>query len=395
MLVLSAGFLLHSGMYGSYAADLASWGLAVVLYDVPELVDDVTMVSVLGSILNACTSNVRVGPNVDTRAILLAGHSRGGKLSVLAAASDPRVKGIALLDPVDVTSMTPTGPGYPSALPAMRIACGPPRNIPALIVGAACNTGIIPPDANYRRFLTSCPGPCWFLELDGAGHLQFLDAKVDLLSAFVQSGPTPDEAVRRVSKAAVISWALEMAVPLARGEVVNSRQVLERLQQTVRLLEHQAPLSWSFKGFDVMRSPTSSGAARSGKGASDRGGAAAAAAASSSSSPSSNSSSQQSSTDSYFGSGPIPGVTHNAQQTEPGRVPQRSPATQATSTTQGQRGDNVGRDSQTSGCGCGWSYDELMRMRARELKAILVERRVDCSDCFEKGDLVKRIMDKC
>ncbi|GLI62043.1 hypothetical protein VaNZ11_004625, partial [Volvox africanus] len=390
MLVLSAGFLLHSGMYGSYAADLASWGLAVVLYDVPELVDDVTMVSVLGSILNACTSNVRVGPYVDARAILLAGHSRGGKLSVLAAANDPRVKGIALLDPVDVTNMTPTGPGYPSALPAMRIACGPPRNIPTLIVGAACNTGIIPSDANYSRFLASCPGPCWFLELNGAGHLQFLDAKVDLLSAFVQSGPTPDEAVRRVSKAAVISWALEMAVPLARGEAANIRQVLKRLKQTARLLEFQASLSWSFKGFDVVGSPTSSGAARSGNRATDRGGAAAAAGTSSSS--------HQSSTSSSFGGTPFPGVANNAQQTEPGREPQRGPgyydtqpsasATQATSKTQGQRGDSVGGDSQSSGRGCGWSYEELIRMRARELKTILVERNVDCSDCFEKGDLV-------
>ncbi len=36
-----------------------------------------------------------------------------------------------------------------------------------------------------------------------------------------------------------------------------------------------------------------------------------------------------------------------------------------------------------------------MGMRARELKAILVERGVDCSDCFEKQDLAKRIMERC
>ncbi|GIM03165.1 hypothetical protein Vretimale_7985 [Volvox reticuliferus] len=392
-------------MYGSYAADLASWGLAVVLYDLPELVDDVTMVSVLGSILDACTSNARVGPYIDARAILMAGHSRGGKLSVLAAARDPRVKGIALLDPVDVTSMTPTGPGYPSALPAMRIACGPPRNIPALIVGAACNTGIIPADANYRRFLASCPGPCWFLELDGAGHLQFLDAKVDLFSAFVQSGPTPDEAVRLVSKAAVISWALEMAVPLARGELGSSRQVLERLQQTAGLLERQAPLSWSFKGFDVVSCPTSNGAARSGSGPAAKGGAAGAAAASSSPWPSSSSSSPSSTGPSY-GGGTSPRVwADNAQRTEPGTGSQRgagyyesqssASATEATSTPQTERGGSVSGDSGSSGRGGGWSYEELIRMRARELKAILVERGVDCSDCFEKGDLAKRIMDKC
>lgn len=42
---------------------------------------------------------------------------------------------------------------------------------------------------------------------------------------FSKSGPTPDEAVRRVSKAALVAWALELAVPLARGQTVDGAQV--------------------------------------------------------------------------------------------------------------------------------------------------------------------------
>ena len=52
--------------------------------------------------------------------VLLLGHSRGAKLSVLAAAADTRVRALALLDPVNNTVMTPSGPGYPSALPPLR-----------------------------------------------------------------------------------------------------------------------------------------------------------------------------------------------------------------------------------------------------------------------------------
>ena len=52
--------------------------------------------------------------------VLLLGHSRGAKLSVLAAAADSRVRALALLDPVNNTVMTPSGPGYPSALPPLR-----------------------------------------------------------------------------------------------------------------------------------------------------------------------------------------------------------------------------------------------------------------------------------
>lgn len=61
------------------------------------------------SILDMATRDPRVSPHVDSGCLLLAGHSRGGKLSALAAAGDPRVRGMALLDPVDVTGMTPMG----------------------------------------------------------------------------------------------------------------------------------------------------------------------------------------------------------------------------------------------------------------------------------------------
>jgi pimeloyl-ACP methyl ester carboxylesterase len=39
--------------------------------------------------------------------VYLAGHSRGGKLSALAATQDTRVKALCLMDPVDVTQYAP------------------------------------------------------------------------------------------------------------------------------------------------------------------------------------------------------------------------------------------------------------------------------------------------
>ncbi len=41
------------------------------------------------------------------------------------------------------------------------------------------------------------------------------------------------------------------------------------------------------------------------------------------------------------------------------------------------------------------SYEQLMTLRAKELKAMLVDRGVDCSDCFEKADLARRILERC
>ncbi len=50
----------------------------------------------------------------------LVGHSRGGKLSVLAAARDPRITACCLLDPVDNTKYAPLGPEFPSAVAALH-----------------------------------------------------------------------------------------------------------------------------------------------------------------------------------------------------------------------------------------------------------------------------------
>ncbi len=86
-------------------------------------------------VVDACASSPQLSELVDSSTVLMAGHSRGGKLSALAAADD-RVKGVALLDPVDVTSMMPLGPNYPSALPSLRVASSPPRSMPVLVVGA-------------------------------------------------------------------------------------------------------------------------------------------------------------------------------------------------------------------------------------------------------------------
>lgn len=41
------------------------------------------------------------------------------------------------------------------------------------------------------------------------------------------------------------------------------------------------------------------------------------------------------------------------------------------------------------------SYSQLMGMRVRELKRLLQEHGVDSSDCFEKEELVKRVLERC
>ena len=64
------------------------------------------------------------------------------------------------------------------------------------------------------------------------------------------------------------------------------------------------------------------------------------------------------------------------------------------------------RQQQTAGAGAGAgagtrakpvqaSYGQLMAMRVKELKRLLQEHGVDSSDCFEKEELVKRVLERC
>lgn len=70
----------------------------------------------------------------DPETVYLIGHSRGGKVATLAAAADPRVAALCLLDPVDNTVYAPLGPGYPSA--AATLAGLPAeRALPVAVVG--------------------------------------------------------------------------------------------------------------------------------------------------------------------------------------------------------------------------------------------------------------------
>lgn len=139
---------------------LASWGYVCILYDKRETVndpvnDDVTvrlLRELIGELrassvhawaqarsrkpsvcvqwtslrLVSCTDWATTDPALsklcDTKDVFLVGHSRGAKVSTLAAVSDPRVKALALIDPVDNTQYAPLGPGERPAptAPAFR-----------------------------------------------------------------------------------------------------------------------------------------------------------------------------------------------------------------------------------------------------------------------------------
>lgn len=133
------------------------------------------------------------------------------------------MRGLCLIDPVDSSSMAPTGPGYPSALPALTKAAttraatanskdatsssssssSVPACLPAVIIGAGQNGDVVEPQANWQRFTRAAiagGAAVWEVVVSGAGHLQFLDKQMGLFAMFSASGSTPDAVVRSITQ---------------------------------------------------------------------------------------------------------------------------------------------------------------------------------------------------
>ena len=191
--VLTSGFLVDAEQYASYARRLCSWGYVVLQYNKRESVgvaggnalDDVVSAAMVKDLIGWAQSDVLLGPQIDrgdvrgfrgvggafgraaddehdddvrTGGVYLIGHSRGGKISMLDAVEDSRVRAACLLDPVDNTVYAPLGEGFPSAVAAMRDARGGP---PVVVVGGTYGGDCAPEGSNYLEFLREASEDSW------------------------------------------------------------------------------------------------------------------------------------------------------------------------------------------------------------------------------------------
>ena len=224
LLVFSHGFLLTGKDYRSYGEHLASHGFVVALPTYTMNLFDVnhaTLAEDLRFVIDRCLAeNVTAGSAlhglVNPRAIGVAGHSLGGKVSLLEAASDPRVRAAGLLDPVDGTGPVTSDPiRYPSVAPELM----PEIRIPLLLVGSELGgvaflfTACAPKDENYEQFFQAANPPAIEVTQLDVGHSQYVDPGANLLvAASCAQGKVPGDWVRASSAAyleAFFWWALK------------------------------------------------------------------------------------------------------------------------------------------------------------------------------------------
>jgi Chlorophyllase enzyme len=170
----SPGLEQLSAGYVPYATRLASWGFVVLMRDDPGiLVSGDTVASDLAYTVgtwlpaqNAMSGAMLYG-KADLSHVGLAGHSRGGQTTLVAAEQGlhGKVQGWVGLDPVNTAYSAGTAPS--TNLPSI--------GIPTFYIGAGVQTNCAPTGDNFQTLYAVSPSPSIAMTVSGAAHPQFED----------------------------------------------------------------------------------------------------------------------------------------------------------------------------------------------------------------------------
>ena len=212
LILFNHGFLLHADVYRSYGEHLASHGFVVAMpsfsmtflnVNHAKLAEDVRFV------LDYCLAaneqeDHPLFQRIDETRIGASGNSLGGKLSLLEAVTDPRIRAIGVLDPVDTGNPIFDNPSiFPSVAPELM----PEIHVPLLIVGSELGKEMLtfspcaPEKDNYQRFYEAANAPAIEVTQLDVGHGQYTDPGAETATMACVIGDVPDEWVRRSSRA--------------------------------------------------------------------------------------------------------------------------------------------------------------------------------------------------
>lgn len=207
LVIFTHGFSQEPAAYVGTGEYIASWGMVVVMPKIPgsafSPVPHRIMAEYLRGVLDWAVGdgNAADGPlaaKVDPEHVGLAGHSMGGKLSFLLAASDDRVDAVFGVDPVDAGP--PIDDYDPADWPSVTPELMPQITIPIVALGQTLDGDVAdalscaPAGNRFSDYYEAAVGPAVMIEMVGADHVSFLDACDEFCSLFCRPG-TDDPAV--------------------------------------------------------------------------------------------------------------------------------------------------------------------------------------------------------
>ncbi len=219
LIVFNHGFMLRGDLYRSYGEQLASHGFVVALPTYSMSFSSVNHTALAADerfIIDHCLALDRDAGSslhdlVDESEIGVSGHSLGGKLAMLEAVTDERVRAIATLDPVDGGGPVADDPVlYPSVAPELM----PQIHAPLLFIGAEFGgvayflIACAPPSENYEQFFAAANPPAIEITQLGAGHGQYADPGAESMLAACAPGTATADWVRSSSAAYLTAFFL-------------------------------------------------------------------------------------------------------------------------------------------------------------------------------------------
>lgn len=224
LILFHHGFLLTADHYRSYGEHLASHGFVVAMPTFPTnflTMDHAKLAVDVRFVLDTCLA-MNLDPQselhgrIDPARIGSSGHSLGGKLSLLEAATDPRIRAIAVLDPVDTGNPIFDNPRkFPSVAPERM----PEIAVPLLIVGAELGKVLVtftpcaPEKDNYQRFFEAANSPALEITQLDVGHGQYVDPGAEAATMACAVGDVPDDWVRAASASYLAAFFLGHLMP--------------------------------------------------------------------------------------------------------------------------------------------------------------------------------------
>jgi hypothetical protein len=200
LVMISPGFQLGRAQYASYARHLASWGMTVIAADYTssgffvdhqQLADDIS--------LEITWALAQSELAIDATEIATAGHSLGGKLSMLVAVDDPRVVAVIGWDPVD-------GGSAPTVAPLMGSMTAKVAVIGETTDASGGAMPCAPAASNYTTFYAAAPSPALQMTLSDADHMDWVDDPTCFACSFCTAGSAPAALARTATRRLDVAW---------------------------------------------------------------------------------------------------------------------------------------------------------------------------------------------
>ena len=213
VVLLGHGFQLPPSQYYGYLKRLASFGYVALTVDYPAAFsgpNNPNEAKDLIAGIDWAKADTTFGANVDGTIVGTTGHSLGGKVALLAATLDARVKASIALDPVDGGG-GPSGCTPPACVTVANLL--PSLHVPTGFLGETTDaTGSFqacaPAASNYTTFYAKANAPSLQVTVTGANHVSFLDdvSTCGTTCSFCKAATAPNAQVNGTARAFVVAF---------------------------------------------------------------------------------------------------------------------------------------------------------------------------------------------